>query len=227
MIKTMPFLVRPASDLDVNKLANIEKEAFPKMFPPTLFDRELANSKARYLVAYLGKDCANQTDQDFKECAASGNHINETITSRILRGIRTILSLKNQIIFSNEPRLVGFVGVWYMIDEAHIVSIGVIKTHRESGVGELLLISAIEQAILYGAKMITLEVRPSNKAAINLYKKYGLSERGLRKNYYSDNREDALIMTSSPIQEQEFQDLFCLLAQNHQALWGKSKRTLE
>ena len=61
----------------------------------------------------------------------------------------------------------------------------------------------------------------------NLYKKYGLREMGLRKNYYSDNREDALIMTSSPIQEQEFQDLFCLLAQNHQALWGKSKRTLE
>tara|TARA_B100001245_G_scaffold236170_1_gene226013 strand:- start:1417 stop:2100 length:684 start_codon:yes stop_codon:yes gene_type:complete len=227
MIKMMPFLVRPASDLDVAKLANIEKEAFPKMFPPTPFERELENSKARYLVAYLEKDSVNQTDQDFKERVVLENHINESITHKILQGIRTILNLKNQTIFSNEPRLVGFVGVWYMIDEAHIVSIGVIKTHRESGVGELLLISAIQQAILYGAKIITLEVRPSNKAAINLYKKYGLREMGLRKNYYSDNREDALIMTSSPIQEQEFQDLFCLLAQNHQALWGKSKRTLE
>ena len=227
MIKTMPFLVRPASDLDVNKLADIEKEAFPEMFPPTQFGRELRNRKARYLVAYLGKDCDNQTEKDFKECAASGNHINGSITSRILRGIRSILNLKNQIIPLNGLQLVGFVGIWYMSDEAHIVSIGVIKTHRESGVGELLLISAIEQAILYGSKMITLEVRPSNKAAINLYKKHGLRERGLRKNYYSDNREDALIMTSSPIQEQEFQDLFCLLTRRHQVLWGMSKRTSE
>ena len=223
----MPFSVRPASDLDVNKLANIEKEAFPKMFPPTPFGRELENSKARYLVADLGKDCVNQTDQDFKERVVLENHTNESTTHKILQSIRTILNLKNQTIFLNDSRLVGFVGVWYMIDEAHIVSIGVIKTHRESGGGELLLISAIEQAILYGAKIITLEVRPSNKTAINLYKKYGLREMGLRKNYYSDNREDALIMTSSPIQEQEFQDLFCLLVQNHQALWGKSKRTLE
>ena len=227
MIKTMPFLVRPASDLDVNKLANIERESFPKIFPPTPFGRELENSKARYLVAHVGRDCTNHSDQDSKDFAASENLGNESIRSKIVRGTRSILNLRNKIIPSDASQLVGFVGVWYMIDEAHIVSIGVIKMHRESGIGELLLISAIEQAILYGAKMVTLEVRPSNKAAIKLYKKYGLREKGLRKNYYSDNREDALIMTSDPIQEQEFQNLFCLLTQRHTVRWGMSKRTLE
>jgi len=86
-----------------------------------------------------------------------------------------------------------------MVDEAHISTIASHPDWRRNGVGELLLVAMIESAAEMGAGVVTLEVRASNQGAQSLYRKYGFEQVGLRKRYYSDNNEDALIMSTSRI----------------------------
>ena len=94
--------------------------------------------------------------------------------------------------------MAGFVGLWYVVDEAHIVSIGVRSEYRGLGLGEMLLIAAIEQTRQMKSRVMTLEVRMSNYVAQNLYKKYGFTKRGVRRGYYTDNREDARHLDYKP-----------------------------
>jgi ribosomal-protein-alanine N-acetyltransferase len=86
-----------------------------------------------------------------------------------------------------------------MTDEAHITGIAVRESLRGKGLGELLLMASIELAMRRQSRVVTLEVRASNHVAQSLYTKYGFSQVGLRKGYYSDNHEDAYIMTTGPI----------------------------
>ncbi len=95
--------------------------------------------------------------------------------------------------------IVGFAGFWIIADEAHIVNLAVRQSHHRQGIGELLLISLIGLAMEIKAFLVTLEVRASNTIARQLYSKYGFTVRGLRRGYYLDNREDAVIMTVDDI----------------------------
>ncbi|PFG02791.1 ribosomal protein S18-alanine N-acetyltransferase [Bacillus sp. es.036] len=88
----------------------------------------------------------------------------------------------------------GYCGVWVIIDEAHITNIALHPEYRGMKLGEALLNKAIHFAKSRGALKITLEVRVSNIVAQNLYRKFGFEEGGIRKNYYTDNQEDALVM---------------------------------
>lgn len=110
----------------------------------------------------------------------------------------------------NKP-IVGFAGFWLMAGEAHIVNFAVRQSHQKQGIGELLLMSLIELAVVMETTLITLEVRVSNTIARRLYERYGFTDRGLRKRYYSDNREDAVIMTvddiSSPAYRKKLDEL--------------------
>lgn len=90
--------------------------------------------------------------------------------------------------------IVGYAGLWKVLDEGHITNIAVHPEFRGQGIGSLLL-----EALLYLAKQeeivsMTLEVRKSNLVAQGLYTKYGFSKEGIRKAYYADNKEDAVIM---------------------------------
>jgi ribosomal-protein-alanine N-acetyltransferase len=95
----------------------------------------------------------------------------------------------------NHRAIVGYVGYWLIVDEAHISTIAVDPGRRGQGLGELLLSHAMDAARNLGADMATLEVRASNEAAINLYRKFGFQVVGRRAAYYRDNEEDALLMT--------------------------------
>jgi [ribosomal protein S18]-alanine N-acetyltransferase len=95
--------------------------------------------------------------------------------------------------------LIGYGCFWLLVDEAHISTLAVATDWRRRGLGELLVIHLIEEAIRLDAAIITLEVRVSNHVAQSLYAKYGLTVVGRRKRYYADNREDALIMSTTPI----------------------------
>lgn len=93
------------------------------------------------------------------------------------------------------PRIVGFVGIWMLVDEAHISTLAVHPDLRGQGIGGVLLRDAIEQAVGLHASLVTLEVRQSNQNAIHLYRKHGFETVGRRVRYYRDNQEDAILMT--------------------------------
>lgn len=102
--------------------------------------------------------------------------------------------LANYIVAKCNDKVIGFVGTWIIIDESHITNIAVHPDFRRNNVASALLNSLIELTKNLNCTSYTLEVRANNIAAQNLYKKYGFIEEGIRKNYYQDNKEDAIIM---------------------------------
>ncbi|MEW8970671.1 ribosomal protein S18-alanine N-acetyltransferase [Mesobacillus jeotgali] len=105
---------------------------------------------------------------------------------------------KNQfaqyLIVEVDQKVVGYCGVWIIIDEAHITNIALLPEYRGMRLGEALMAKVMELAREMGAVRMTLEVRVSNVRAQNLYRKFGFEEGAIRKQYYTDNMEDALVM---------------------------------
>ena len=95
--------------------------------------------------------------------------------------------------------VIGFAGIWVMVDEAHVTTFAVDPRWRRRGAGERLLLALLDLSVARGAREATLEVRLSNLPARKLYEKYGFRPVGIRPRYYSDNGEDALIMTTDPL----------------------------
>ena len=98
-----------------------------------------------------------------------------------------------------DGKVVGYAGMWKVCDEGHITNIAVHPEYRGNGIGSLLLEYLIKLAQAEGVASMTLEVRRSNFAAQALYNKYGFKVSGLRKGYYSDNGEDAIIMWKTDV----------------------------
>jgi [ribosomal protein S18]-alanine N-acetyltransferase len=96
-------------------------------------------------------------------------------------------------------RVVGFAGIWLMVEEAHITTFGVHPDWRRRGVGLQMLLRLDELSLEMGAQRMTLEVRVSNAAAQALYAAFGFSVVGRRLRYYTDDGEDALIMSTPPL----------------------------
>lgn len=94
----------------------------------------------------------------------------------------------------NDDTLVGYAGMWQVVNEGHITNIAVLENQRRMGVASKLIEALTAHAKELELIGLTLEVRVSNEAAINLYKKYGFLPEGIRKEYYADTREDALLM---------------------------------
>ncbi len=90
--------------------------------------------------------------------------------------------------------LVGYVGIWRILDEAHMTNLAVHPDYRRQGIAKALLNRMKKMMTKVGVKSMTLEVRESNEVARNLYRSMGFSDAGRRKCYYSDNGEDAVIM---------------------------------
>lgn len=99
----------------------------------------------------------------------------------------------------DDDRVIGYAGMWLILNEAHITNVAVDPDYRGLKVGETLMRCLINIAREKKAERMTLEVRPSNDVARNLYKKLGFVELGIRKGYYSDTGEDAIIMWKQDI----------------------------
>ncbi len=104
-------------------------------------------------------------------------------------------------------RVAGYAGMWVIMDEAHITTLAVHPHHRRHHIGERLLLGLLECAIARRARHATLEVRETNVAAQRLYTKYGFYTVAIRKGYYADTGEDALIMWTPDMQTPEYQQL--------------------
>jgi ribosomal-protein-alanine N-acetyltransferase len=92
------------------------------------------------------------------------------------------------------PRVVGYAGMWLVLDEAHVTNIAVHPDFRGQRIGHRLLLELERRAAVHGCTRMTLEVRPSNVRAQRLYRQHGFQPRGLRPGYYTDTHEDAIIM---------------------------------
>ena len=110
--------------------------------------------------------------------------------------------------FDEDGNLIAYSGSWQILEEAHITNIAVDPEFRRKHIGEALLKTIIDQCYKDGVKYITLEVRVGNVAAISLYEKYGFKSLGVRKGYYQDNNEDALIMWTENIFYDKFKAIF-------------------
>ncbi len=98
------------------------------------------------------------------------------------------------VVAEHAGHVVAYCGMWLIVDEAHITNIAVHPDYRGQKIGERLMRQMMALALANGGERMTLEVRPSNLVARQLYAKLGFTEQGLRKQYYSDNNEDAIIM---------------------------------
>lgn len=107
--------------------------------------------------------------------------------------------LANYLVAKVDDDLVGYGGMWLMVDEAHITTFAIDPAWRRQHIGERLLLEFVDVAIARFAREMTLEVRLSNLPARRLYEKFGFRPVGVRPRYYSDDGEDALIMTTLPL----------------------------
>lgn len=111
--------------------------------------------------------------------------------------------------------IVGYGGMWMMVDEAHVTTFAVLPEWRRRGIGARLMLAMMRLADDLGARVATLEVRLSNDAARQLYQRFGFRPVGIRPRYYSDNAEDALIMTSAPLASADMRSRLETLARRY------------
>jgi ribosomal-protein-alanine N-acetyltransferase len=180
---------------DIPQVVEIERESFPTMWPQTAYRRELQNKLARYLVM------TELAEPDEVEHAPGG----------VWGSLRRRLAGAHP----SSERLLGFIGVWMMAGEAHIVTVAVHEQYRRMGIGERLLIACMEMAMDTGQEAVTLEVRKSNDVARRLYEKYGFNRVGVRVRYYTDNNEDAVLMTTPDLASPSYRALFVKLRDAH------------
>ena len=107
--------------------------------------------------------------------------------------------------------IAAYAGMWLMVDEAHIITFAVHPAWRGQRIGQRLLLALLDVAQDAGAHEATLEVRLSNLPARRLYEKFGFRPVGLRPRYYSDNGEDALIMTTDHLHDPSMRELIARL----------------
>ena len=209
----MPLKVRFMRRQDIPQVTEIDHDAFPTEWPPTNLPRELENKLAYYIIAYENKDSNPETAPE-----PAGKETKPGLINRI----RRIFS-RSQTLVEDPPEeisILGYAGMWIMADEAHVTSIASHKEHRHQGIGEVLLINLIELATTKRARIVTLEARVSNLVAQNLYYKFGFDKLGVRKAYYLDNREDAVIMSTEYIGSPSFKEKFSNVKQAHRQKSG-------
>lgn len=211
----MRYVIDHMTMSDVPRVVEIERLAYPSTWPPSAYRKELQDNRWAHYIVLRDKHSAEDRVVD------ATPELERPRKSRLFplsllpgRPTATIAS-------PDLASIIGFAGLWLMVDEAHVTTIAMHPSFRRLGLGELLLVSLIDISYEIGAKWVTLEVRVSNYTAQNLYHKYGFREAGLRHRYYSDNQEDALIMWTeeihSPAYKQKFQELKAALMKKLEA----------
>ncbi|MEX1253031.1 MAG: ribosomal protein S18-alanine N-acetyltransferase [Dehalococcoidia bacterium] len=195
---------------DIPQVLDIERQSFPTMWPQTVYQRELKNKMARYFVAY---EPADQEGGGADPPEAASPH--ERVAARVRRFFGGL-----PLPETRRERILGLVGLWLVMGEGHIVTIAVRQDCRREGIGELLLVASLEAAIDARQDVVTLEYRFSNLAARALYEKYGFAQVGVRARYYSDNQEDAVLMTTPPLRSSGFRQLLGRRVADLRARWG-------
>ena len=112
------------------------------------------------------------------------------------------------IVLRDGDEIIGYGGLWKVVHEAHVTTIGVRAESQRQGFGTVLFAALVQRSYELGARWITLEVRASNERAIRLYERFGFRAIGRRRGYYTDNGEDAVIMWSDSLHAPRFKARF-------------------
>jgi ribosomal-protein-alanine N-acetyltransferase len=177
---------------DIPEVSRVERQCFTNPWPQSAYRRELRNpANSAYIVLWYRPEAGD--DQHARSES---------------RGPLGLLPFIRKSERGTVDQVAGFAGMWALYDEAHVTTIGVSPEHRGKGLGELLLVTLFEEADRRNAEWVTLEVRVSNDSAQALYRKYGFTQQGVRKRYYSDNGEDAYIMWSPSLRSDEYRERF-------------------
>lgn len=161
---------------DVRAVRRIESAAYRDAWPARAFESELANAFARYRVAVE----AAPTDEPAPP-----------------RG--PLAAIRRRLHRPARDRIVGFMGVWYMHDQMHLVTIAVDPAAQGRGIGARLLLDCVDLAREAELPEVVLEVRVGNTRAQALYERFGFRRAGTLVAYYQDNQEDAHVMLSGPL----------------------------
>lgn len=158
---THHLTLRAMTPDDLAAVRDIESRAYRDAWPARLFEQELENAFAHYLVAVE------------HDAAGAGGEV------------------------------VGFMGVWYMVDQLHLVTIAVDPARQHQGIGQRLLLECLELAREAELDEVVLEVRETNTSARALYEGFGFRKAGEIKGYYKDNGETAVVMLSGPLEGED------------------------
>ena len=184
--RDLPYVVEPMQLADVPTVASIERDVFPMPWAASAFAYEVqANPHSYYLVAR------------YRQLSAA-----PSFQGKLTSALHRLAGRRRN------TEILGYAGFWLMASQAHISTLAVTPRHLRRGIGELLLVGLIDWACEVRATTITLEVRTSNLVAQSLYRKYGFETTDVRKGYYSDNGEDALVMNTKTITSASFQSNF-------------------
>lgn len=199
----MRYIIDRMTMADVPRVVEIERLAYPSTWPPSAYRKELQDNRWAHYIVLRDKKIA---EERMTVPAQEPERPRRIFPLSLLPG-RPTMTMPSPDLAS----ILGFAGLWLMVDEAHITTIAMHPNYRRRGLGEFMLVSLIDIAYNIGAKWVTLEVRVTNHSAQNLYRKYGFHEAGVRHRYYSDNNEDALIMwteeINSPAYKRKYQEL--------------------
>jgi ribosomal-protein-alanine N-acetyltransferase len=207
------FVVEAMRVEHISAVSAIEKLSFPQPWPQNAYRREIVeNRMAHYIVARRLGDEPYDLSTDSGEPRESG-----ALLGRLSRLLRPSEPPRSPQLQEELRSIVGYAGIWVMTDEAHVTTIASHPSVRGKGIGELLLLALIHRSIEVGARWMTLEVRASNAVAQSLYRKYTFKEMGVRRRYYSDNGEDALVMWTDALDSESFQNA---LDENERKLGG-------
>jgi ribosomal-protein-alanine N-acetyltransferase len=184
----------------------IEKLSFPQPWPQNAYRREITeNRMAHYIVVRRLDEPSPEAPPSAVPSSAPPS---PDLLGRLTRLLRPSEAPRSAQLEQELRSIVGYAGIWVMTDEAHITTIASHPEVRGMGVGEFLLVALIHRGIEIGARWMTLEVRASNSVAQNLYRKYTFKEMGVRRRYYSDNGEDALVMWTDALDSESFLTTF-------------------
>lgn len=178
---------RPMRLSDLPEVLRIERASFPTPWSERAFVSELTqNVYADYIVARLPEEAGNG---EAEPVGGTGGADGGVRPAR-----RAPLAWAGRPVRREEGRVVGYAGMWIVLDEAHVTNIAVAPEMRGRDIGDALLTELERRARARECRRMTLEVRPSNSVAIALYTKHGFVPRGRRPGYYSDTNEDAIVM---------------------------------
>jgi ribosomal-protein-alanine N-acetyltransferase len=193
---------------DVPDVSRVERRCFANPWPASAYRRELQNPAQNHYIVLRELHASSLAHSELEIAPSGADTADDVVPRRGPVPRRSLLPIgrgrQPEVNGRTSSSVIGFAGMWFAFDEAHITTIGVDPDQRGRGLGELLLICMFDEAIERGANWLTLEVRVTNAAAQELYRKYGFTAHGTRKRYYSDNNEDALIMWSPSLGEPEY-----------------------